>query len=90
MEKMLCMLIVACSLSGCATSVMVDNGSHRKIFIPCEGTTPCARDTYSVAWDNGYRDNHRDYPVTYRAKQTEFVMVPEQPARCNGECGGVR
>ena len=90
MKKMLCMLIAVCALSGCVTSVLVDDNTHRKVFKACECDTLCVRDVYSVAWDNGCRYNCRDYPVTYRAQQTEFVMVPETANNCNGNCGGVR
>ncbi len=90
MRRLLCYFIFACSVSGCATDLRSDNGSHRKIVTPCGNDNLCVRETYNVVWDNGIRNNSQDYPVSYRPKQTEYILVPENSDNCKGDCGGVR
>jgi hypothetical protein len=92
MKKLLSVIVLACSVSGCASATCVEHGVHRQSVSPCVNDTLCVRDTYSVVWDNGggCRNYSQDYPVSYRAKQTEYMLVPEATKNCNGDCGGVK
>lgn len=58
--------------SGCATPLVIDNGTQTRVFTPCTNDNFCFRNTYNIAWDTGHTFNNRDYPVTYRTKQTEY------------------
>ncbi len=87
MKRLLCFLVLASSLSGCAT---VEVGPYGKTYVPCVDNKLCVRDTYSIAWDNGCRNNCQDYPISYRSKQTEYMLVPATTKPCDGECGGAR
>lgn len=65
MKKMICLigiLIMAGSLSGCATPVTVTDGVHSRAFIPCANDDLCFRKTYGIARDNSCSD----FPVAYR------------------------
>ena len=92
MKKLFSVFVLACSVSGCATATLVENGSRRQTVSHCVNDTLCVRDTYSVVWDTGTgcRNYCQDYPVSYRAKQTEYMLVPETTKNCNGDCGGVK
>lgn len=56
------LLLLAVSLSGCATPVTVTDGVHRRAFIPCSKDELCFRKTYGIARDN----KCSDFPVAYR------------------------
>jgi len=85
MKNLLFGSILASLLAGCATPVLIDNESRGRTMVPCLNDTLCIRDTYSVVWDN---DNNRNYPVSYRAKQTEYILVPGKSIKSIGEYGG--
>jgi len=75
------LLLMSVITAGCvATPVVVDNGTQSRILIPCTNDTLCVRATYEIARDvwcptdsmlGDYRC-HRDYPVSYRSKNSEY------------------
>ena len=72
MKRLICLMLLSGSISGCATPLVIDNGNGIKVFTPCTTDDLCFRNTYSVAWDNWHLNSLRDYPVSYRTKQTEY------------------
>ncbi len=97
MKRLLWSVLLISTLSGCATPVVIDNGSQFRVFTPCTNDTLCLRDTYNVAWDNWCPDVERDYPVSYRTKQsilnsnrTEFIMIRSPFVKEQIDEGGVR
>lgn len=97
MKRLLWSVFLVSSLSGCATPVIIDNGSQSRVFTPCTNDHLCFRDTYNVAWDNWCPNVERDYPVSYRTKQsvldsdrTEFILLRRSFIKEQVEEGGVR
>ena len=72
MKRLLSILVLLGAVSGCAKPVVIDNGTQRRVFIPCTNDNLCFKDTYNVAWDNWCPSIYRDYPVSYRTKQSEY------------------
>ena len=67
-KSLIGLLVLAGSLAGCATPVMVTDGVHRRAFIPCANDEFCFRSTYGIV-----RDNYcSDFPVAYRNDDREF------------------
>lgn len=85
MRKLLCLVSVTILLSGCAS-----NCRNGIITNPCASDSQCYRDSYSIVWDSWCRNGCRDYPVSYRTKQTEYIVLPEGTNTCMGDCGGAR
>lgn len=97
MKLVLRLILLSSILSGCATPLVIDNGAQSKVFIPCENDILCFRDTYNVAWDNRCPNVYRDFPVSYRTKQTEFessrveyILLPHAVAPASSGFGGVQ
>lgn len=71
MNKLKCLLgllILAGSLSSCATPVTVTDGVHSRAFIPCANDELCIRNTYGIS-----RDYYcSDFPVSYRNNDAEY------------------
>jgi hypothetical protein len=62
------LLIVVGLFSGCASSISVTDGVHKRAFIPCANDELCFRNTYGVARDNSCSD----FPVTYKNNDKEY------------------
>ncbi len=97
MIRLVRIALVSSIISGCTTPLLIDNGAHSKVFIPCENEIFCFRDTYNIAWDNWCPNSCRNFPVSYRSKHsdyesnhTEYLLTPktEQPGAIS--CGGAR
>jgi hypothetical protein len=92
MKHLLLFIALMSTISGCcATPVVMDNGNQSKVFVPCTDNNLCFRDSYSVAWDNSHSCYERDYPVSYRAKQSEYesnrveyILLPKSDAANGG------
>ena len=74
MTRLIGLLILAGSLSGCATPVMVTDEVHRRAFIPCVNDELCFRNTYGIARDNSCSD----FPVAYRNNDREFTTANKE------------
>lgn len=73
MKRLLYLIVLLGAVSGCcAKPVVIDNGTQSRVFIPCTNDNLCFKDTYNVAWDNWCPSMYRDYPVSYRTKQSEY------------------
>ncbi|MDD2900543.1 MAG: hypothetical protein PHI31_17765 [Desulfuromonadaceae bacterium] len=90
-------LILTCFMTGCATPLMIENGTQSRTFTPCTNDALCFRDSYHVAWDNGYPYGCQDFPVSYRSKQTEYesnrveyILLPPAAVANQAEVGGGR
>ena len=97
MKRMLCLIFLSSFGFGCATPLIIDNGNQRRVFIPCTNDNLCFRDTYNIVWDNWCPNNYRDYPVSYRTKQSEYesskveyILLPKSIMTEQVQCGGVR
>lgn len=91
MRRLICFILLSCALSGCATPVVIHDGNRSRVFTPCTADAFCFRDGYSVVWDNWCFNTTRDYPVSYRVKQseylsdrTEYILLPSAEARTAG------
>ena len=69
--KKLIVLAMLISIAGCSRPIIIDNGVQTRVFTPCTKDSLCFRDTYNITWDN-WCAYDRDYPVSYRSKQTEY------------------
>lgn len=66
-------MVLLGAISGCcAKPVVIDNGTQSRVFIPCTNDNLCFKDTYNVVWDKGCSSAYRDYPISYRTKQSEY------------------
>jgi hypothetical protein len=97
MKRLLCFIILSCTVSGCATSTpfVIDNGTRSRVFIPCTTDSLCFRDGYDIVWDNWCPDAVADYPVSYRVKQSEYlsdrveyILKPRKDAEATTWTGG--
>jgi len=102
MKRLICLVFLSSTISGCATPVIIDNGSQSRVFTPCTNNDFCFRDTYNIAWDNSRsccpdygRSYCPDYPVSYRSKQSEYesnkveyILLPNRVV--TEQVGGVR
>ena len=85
MRRIFWFMAVTCLLSGCATGCPTG-----KVIGPCGSDSQCYRDSYGIAWDNWCWNSCRDYPVSYRTKQSEYIVVPDGITTCPGDCGGAK
>ena len=97
MKRLICFILLSCYLSGCATPLIIENGNQSRIFTPCTGDDFCFRDGYQVAWDSWSTGRSRDYPVSYRANQSEYlsnkaeyILVPDSISMERSQFGGAR
>jgi hypothetical protein len=97
MERFTLFLILTCFVAGCATPVVIDNGTQTKVFTPCNNDGLCFKDSYHVAWDNGYQSGCQDFPISYRSKQSEYesnrveyILLPQAEVNNQVEVGGRR
>jgi hypothetical protein len=98
MRKSVLLLVLPCFLFGCyATPLVIDNGTQSRVFTPCTNNNLCFRDTYNVTWDNGHSCYGRDYPVSYRSKQSEYesnrveyILLPQNSVTNQIVFGGER
>jgi hypothetical protein len=97
MKRLLWYIFLMSFISGCATPLIIDNGNQSRVFTPCTNNDLCFRDTYNVAWDNWCQYNCRDYPVSYRSKQSEYesnkveyILLPKSVEAGHVQCGGVK
>lgn len=72
MKYLLLLSFLISIISGCATPIIIDNGSQTRVFTPCTNNNLCFRDSYNIVWDNTSPYHCRDYPVSYRTKQSEY------------------
>ena len=72
MKKLLCLIFLLGSVTGCARPLMIDNGIQSRVFTPCTNDNLCIRDSYNIAWDYTCSSSFPDYPVSYRTKQSEY------------------
>ena len=91
MKRWICFVLLSCALTGCATPVVIDDGTRTRTFNPCTTDALCFRDSYSLVWDNWCFNTQRDYPVTYRTKQyeylsdrTEYILSPSANVEMSG------
>ena len=73
MKRLICFILLSSAISGCAIPIAIDNGNNRRVFTPCTNDSLCFRDAYHVVWDNWCQNGTNDFPVSYRAKQTEYL-----------------
>lgn len=97
MKCLLWCIFLSAFIYGCAAPLILDNGSQSRVFIPCTNNDLCFRDTYNVAWDNGCSYNYRDYPISYRTKQSEYesnkveyILLNRTVIADQLQCGGGR
>jgi hypothetical protein len=98
MKRLFCFVFLISLVSGCcATPLVIDNGNQSRVFTPCTNDGLCFRDTYNVAWDSSCSTDCRDFPVSYRTKQTEYesnkveyILLPKSIMTDQVQCGGVR
>ena len=97
MKRFTLFLLLTCFMTGCATPLVIDNGTQSRIFTPCTNDALCFRDSYHIAWDNGYPCGLQDFPVSYRSKQTEYesnhveyILLPHSAVANQAEVGDRR
>lgn len=97
MKRLIWSAFLLSFLSGCATPLIIDNGTQSRVFTPCTNNDFCFRDTYSVAWENWCQNDVRDYPVSYRTKQSEYesnkveyILLPTSLEGQQAQVGGAR
>ena len=97
MKRLILFILLSSSISGCATPLIIENGNQSRIFTPCTSDDLCFRDGYQVAWDNWSPGRSRDYPVSYRANQyeylsnkAEYILVPDSVTMERNQLGGAR
>ena len=106
MRRILWVMAVTCLLSGCATGCpngrvigtgqavgvdhMTSGSPNGKVIGPCANDSQCYRDSYSIVWDSWCWNSCRDYPVSYRTKQLEYIVVPDGITTWPGDCGGAK
>ncbi|QWV92355.1 hypothetical protein KP004_14195 [Geomonas oryzisoli] len=75
MKRLVYLVLLSAAVAGCATTtpVVINDGVRSRAFIPCTTDSLCFRDGYNVTWDNWCPNINRDYPVSYRLKQFEYM-----------------
>ncbi len=97
MKKLLCFMFLMGAVSGCAKPVVIENGTQSRVFTPCTSDNLCFRDSYNIAWDYWCTSSQRDYPISYRTKQSEYessrveyILLPKSVVLEQGHAGRVR